>query len=97
MHRDFGSTPFTRRSYVEETDAEMDMWMEIHPTYGNKPKEIKLIVTPFRKSCLNSRLYADYRRCPGSTRCIRSDLFCDGYLKCPEMPKDEEVDPTNYR
>lgn len=92
LHRDFGSTPFTRRSYVEETDAEMDMWMEIHPTYGNNSKEIKLIVTPFRKSCLKSGIYKDYRPCPGSTKCIRSNLFCDGVINCPEMPKDEEAD-----
>ena len=70
MRRDFGSTLFARRSYVEETDAEMDMWMEIHQTYANMSKGIKLIVATFRKSCLKSVLFADYRHFPGGTRCI---------------------------
>ena len=50
------------------------------------------MVNPFRKSCLNSRLYSDYRHCSGSTSCIRSDLFCDGNIHCPEMPKYEGAD-----
>ena len=77
---------------MEETDAEMDMWIEIYPTYGNNSKEIKLIVTPFRKLCSRNEKFKDYRVCPGSTRCILSELFCDGVLNCPEMPKDEEAE-----
>ena len=75
MRRDFGSTLFAMRSYVDETDAEMDMWMEIHQTYGKTSKEIKLIVATFRKSCLKSVLFADYRHFPGSTRCINGLEF----------------------
>ena len=91
VQRDFGGTPFRRRSYVEETDAEMDMWIEIYPTYGNNTKQIKLIVTPFRKTCTRTG-QRGYRTCPGSKRCVLSELFCDGVINCPEMPKDEEAE-----
>ena len=90
--KDFGKTPFTRRSYVEEIDAEMDMWIEIFPTHGNYTKLIEIVITPFRKECYNSQKLRDFRPCPGTTKCIRSELFCDGVVNCPEMPKDEETE-----
>ena len=90
--KDFGKTPFTRRSYVEEIDAEMDMWIEIFPTHGNYTKLIEIVITPFRKECYNSQKLRDFRPCPGTTKCIRSELFCDGVVNCPEMPKNEETE-----
>lgn len=77
-----------RREYIEATDKEMDIWISVKkPKYGEGGKELKLIVTPFKKICSSED--SSYRKCPGTNRCIREELFCDGIVNCD---KDEQED-----
>jgi len=77
-----------RREYIEATDKEMDIWISVRPpAYGQERKELKLIVTPFKKSCGSQDNH--YRKCPGTNRCIRHELFCDGIVNCDGHSKDE--------
>ena len=79
----------SRREYIEATDKEMDIWISVRPPQsGQESKELKLIVTPFKKFCNSEDNY--YRKCPGTNRCIREELFCDGIVNCDGQPKDEE-------
>ena len=53
------------------------------------PKQLKLVVTPFKKQCSGEDHY--YRRCPSSTgQCIKRELFCDGMINCGGVEKDEQ-------
>ena len=80
-----------RREYIETTDNEMDIWISVRPPkYGQESKELKLIVTPFKKFCRPED--SSYRKCPGTNRCIRQELFCDGIVNCDGQPKDEQED-----
>lgn len=77
------------REWIETEDDEMDVWFSLSPTQPNSgPKELSLIVTPFRKRCRTDDQY--YRKCPGSDRCIKRELFCDGFVNCDGHPKDEQ-------
>jgi len=75
-----------RREYIEATDKEMDIWISVRPT--QERKELRLIVTPFKKSCSSDDNY--YRKCPGTNKCIKRELFCDGIVNCDGLPKDEQ-------
>jgi len=78
-----------RREYIETTDKEMDVWISVRPPLqGQESKELKLIVTPFKKSCSSEDNY--YRKCPGTNRCIRQELFCDGIVNCDGQPDEQE-------
>ena len=78
---DFGSTSYERREYVEETDNEMDVWINLSdmkdPSLSDNVKEVKLIVVPFRKRCTRED-ERNYRRCPVSGRCFKREYFCSG-------------------
>jgi len=77
------------REYIETTDKEMDLWLSIHPPATRAPnKELSLVVTPFKKQCSSGDGY--YKRCPGSEKCIKRELFCDGFVNCDGDPKDEQ-------
>jgi len=76
-----------RREYIEATDKEMDVWISVRSSRQEK-KELKLIVTPFKKKCHSRDNY--YRKCPGTDRCIKRELFCDGIVNCDGQPKDEQ-------
>ena len=85
-----------RREWIETGDDEMDVWFILSPSSG--VKELSLVVTPFRKNCRSDDDY--YRKCPGSNRCIKRELFCDGFVNCDGHPKDEQqefcvVNPSN--
>ena len=83
-----------RREYIEATDKEMDVWISVRPPqYGQESKELKLIVTPFKKSCSPTDNY--YRKCPGTNRCIRQELFCDGIVNCDGQPDEQEESCRN--
>ena len=58
------------------------------PGPGTPDKELVVVVTPFKKSCRQDDSY--YRKCPGSDRCIKNELFCDGLVNCDGEPKDEQ-------
>jgi len=78
-----------RREYIEATDKEMDIWLSIYPPASGQPhKELNLVVTPFKKKCYSDDSY--YRKCPGSSKCIKRELFCDGFINCDGDPKDEQ-------
>lgn len=86
---DYKETTHNAREYIEAVDKEMDIWLSIHPPRSGQPrKELKLIVTPFKKSCVKSDHY--YRKCPGTEKCIKQELFCDGVINCDGAPKDEQ-------
>jgi len=86
---DYKKTPHERREYIEAEDKEMDLWLSIHPPRLGQPnKELKLIVTPFKKKCVANDRY--YRKCPGTDKCIKRELFCDGIINCDGAPKDEQ-------
>lgn len=78
-----------KREYIEAVDKEMDVWISVKPGRKMKEsKELKLTVTPFKKSCDSKDNY--YRKCPGSDKCIKRELFCDGIVNCDGQPKDEQ-------
>jgi len=86
---DYRKTPHQRREYIEAEDKEMDIWLSIYPPRPGQPnKELKLIVTPFKKKCVTDDHY--YRKCPGTDKCIKRELFCDGIINCDGAPKDEQ-------
>ena len=77
------------REYIEAEDMEMDIWLSIKPPpYGQPNKQLSFTVTPFKKKCSDNDSY--YRKCPGSQRCIKHELFCDGLVNCDGDPKDEQ-------
>lgn len=77
------------REYIESTDKEMDVWLAVNPPGPGEPaKYLSLTVTPFKKKCHEGDQY--YRKCPGSERCIKHELFCDGIVNCDGEPKDEQ-------
>ena len=77
------------REYIETTDKEMDVWLSIYPPGpGMTSKELSLVVTPFKKQCSTGDGY--YKQCPGSEKCIKRELFCDGFVNCDGDPKDEQ-------
>jgi len=78
-----------RREYIETTDTEMDLWLSVYPPGPGGPnKELSLVVTPFKKQCSAGDGY--YKQCPGSEKCIKRELFCDGFVNCDGDPKDEQ-------
>lgn len=78
-----------RREYIEATDKEMDVWISVRSNRSER-KELKMIVTPFKKRCSSEDNY--YRKCPGTDndKCIKRELFCDGIVNCDGEPKDEQ-------
>eukprot|EP00092_Neocalanus_flemingeri_P077243 GFUD01095883.1.p1 GENE.GFUD01095883.1~~GFUD01095883.1.p1 ORF type:complete len:357 (-),score=98.16 GFUD01095883.1:116-1186(-) len=85
---DFKDTSFLRREYIETNDVEMDIWLELQPAQNNQIKEVKLVVTPFRKSC-NEEDEEYYKLCPGTRRCFKKHFFCAGIVKCAVLTADE--------
>ena len=80
---DFKNVSYERREYIETSDNEMDVWINLEKSRGNQVKEIKLVVVPFRKSC-NHEDEKYYRRCPGSGRCFKREYYCSGTLSILE-------------
>ena len=65
---DYKETPHQKREYIEAEDKEMEIWLSIPPPKPGQPdKELKLIVTPFKKACVTDDHY--YRKCPGTDKC----------------------------
>jgi len=82
----FPKTPLTdkNRLYVESEDREMDVWLNVNT--GRLPKNLTLVVTPFKKSCMNEYDLLKWRKCQKYSRrsyCVKKDLFCDGRVNCP--------------
>jgi len=93
LRLDYGKTPRSRREYIEDVDKEMDLWLVVHPTRKGQPhKQLKLVITPFKKHCTPNDHY--YRRCPSTKQpqCIRRELFCDGQINCGGHEKDEQME-----
>jgi len=93
LRLDYGKTPRSRREYVEDVDKEMDLWLVVHPSKkGQLNKQLKLVITPFKKHCAANDHY--YRRCPSTKQpqCIRRELFCDGQVNCGGDEKDEQIE-----
>lgn len=79
----FYSSSLSSRVYQEEGDDEIDLWIKLGPGY----KQLKLVVTPYKKNCAEAN--PNYKQCPGTSVCIRSELFCDGRVNCVLSPLDE--------
>jgi len=92
-------TILSKRTYLETTDQEMDVWIKIklHKPSITTVKTVSFIVTPVMRTC--STHDVGYRQC-GSTGkgskgayCIRDQFFCDGYVNCANkhalLPSDE--------
>lgn len=82
---EMGDSSRAIREYVETADQDMDIWISIGPVLAGSPsKQLKLVVTPFKKSC--SKEDAWWWPCKGSRlgHCVRRDLLCDGVLNCVE-------------
>jgi len=93
LRLDYGRTPRSRREYIEDVDKEMDLWLVVHPSRKGQPnKQLKLVITPFKKHCAPNDHY--YRRCPSTKQpqCIRRELFCDGQINCGGHEKDEQME-----
>jgi len=93
LRLDYGKTPRSRREYIEDVDKEMDLWLVVHPSRKGQPhKQLKLVITPFKKHCAPNDHY--YRRCPSTKQpqCIRRELFCDGQINCGGHEKDEQME-----
>jgi len=66
---------------VETKDQDMDIWISVKtPVPGREKKQIRLVVTPIKKSCSSSDAW--WWPCKGSGQCVRRDLLCDGVLNC---------------
>jgi len=88
---DYGNMPIKKREYIEQSDREMDMWFSITPpSFGKGPKEIKIVVTPFKKDCIKEDHF--YWKCPSTNKCIKRELFCDGQINCDGITKEEQVE-----
>eukprot|EP00090_Calanus_glacialis_P040511 TRINITY_DN70680_c0_g1_i1.p1 TRINITY_DN70680_c0_g1~~TRINITY_DN70680_c0_g1_i1.p1 ORF type:complete len:351 (+),score=74.68 TRINITY_DN70680_c0_g1_i1:89-1054(+) len=90
---DFGSTSTSAREYVETNEQDMDVWVSIKPPIpGKEHKQLRLVVTPFKKSCSTSDTW--WWPCKGSDQCVRRDLLCDGVLNCAggDSVGDEQAD-----
>jgi len=85
---DFGSTPYSFRSYVEENVDEMDVWISLSSQGDTESECVSFVVTPFIKLCMEYD--ADYRQCPGSYSCVKRQLFCDGVVNCPHAWQQSE-------
>jgi len=71
------------RLYVESIDREMDIWMTVKKE--RHPKNLTLVVTPFKMSC-SSVHDLSWKKCQKYSRksvCVKKDLFCDGRVNCP--------------
>ena len=85
---DFGFTPYSSRSYVEESEDTMDLWINLTPQTHTEQDSVSFVVTPFPHECVDGD--AVYRQCPGSHSCVRRQLFCDRVVNCPHAEQESE-------
>lgn len=91
MKIQYGETGLGKREYIEDEQKEMDIWLSVFPPqHGQKHKELKLIVTPFKKECKDEDYY--YWKCPSTNKCIKKELFCDGQINCDGFEKEEQTE-----
>ena len=75
-----GSTMNTR-IYTEDSDREMDIWININsPEDGQEEKTLTLVGTPVKKTCKCHD--SQYQKCGYRSSCVRKELFCDGRVNC---------------
>lgn len=85
---------FTRH-YSEESDSEMDLWVFMSRPVNNagssEEKFLRILLTPYRKVCDPRDHF--YRACHRkNSRCIRTELWCDGHMNCPTSEKHSSPD-----
>jgi len=86
---DFRMVSKQSRTWVEEKDYEFDIWLNLKPS--SMVKGLRLIVTPFRKTCSNQELRGTlrYSRCArDSDRCHNTQLFCKSLVKCGTLDQE---------
>ena len=83
----FPGSILNTRTYVEDSDREMDIWIHVNsPHQDLEEKTITLVVTPFLKTC--KRTDRQYQKCGDRRSCVRKELFCDGRVNCPWTDKE---------
>ena len=83
------------RTYIEDSDREMDIWININSADKDKEKTLSLVVTPVKKNCKGKD--RNYKQCGYRDSCVRKELFCDGRVNCAtsdNMPKGENFNYT---
>ena len=75
-------TPLARRSYLETTDQEMDVWikLKLHSPSPASVKTISFTVTPVMPVCGVKDV--GYRQCGPAGYCVREQFYCDGQINC---------------
>ena len=76
----FPDSELKTRTYVEESDREMDIWININTADNDEERSLSLVVTPVMKNCKGKD--RDYKQCGYRESCIRKELFCDGRVNC---------------
>jgi hypothetical protein len=80
-----GSTLKTR-IFAEDSDREMDIWININSPGDGQEKTLTMVVTPFKKTC--KRQDSQYQNCGYRSSCVRKELFCDGRVNCAWPDKE---------
>ena len=77
---EFPGSLLKTRTYIEESDREMDIWIHINRPAEDVTKSLSLVVTPVKKNC--QRRDRSYQQCGYRDSCVRKELFCDGRVNC---------------
>merc|ERR1712107_351432 len=85
---DFRMVSKQSRTWTEEKDYEFDIWLNLRPS--STVKGLRLIVTPFRKSCSEQDVRIQrYSHCNNDVgRCHNTELFCKQLVKCGTLDQE---------
>jgi len=85
---DFRMVSKQSRTWIEEKDYEFDIWLNLRPS--STVKGLRLIVTPFRKSCSEQDVRIQrYSHCNNDAgRCHNTELFCKQLVKCGTLDQE---------
>merc|ERR1712013_219184 len=85
---DFRMVSKQSRTWIEEKDYEFDIWLNLRPS--STVKGLRLIVTPFRKSCSEQDVRIQrYSHCNNDAgRCHNTQLFCKQLVKCGTLDQE---------
>ena len=76
------ASQISQRTYTEQTDREMDIWLNIQIMPEQEGyKTLAIRVTPLKKECDTED--ALYLPCGNQGLCVRKEMRCDGRVNCP--------------
>ena len=76
---DYKGVSHKQREFLVSTPDILNIELNI---LAMKNKMVKLTFTPFVENCTQNKVH--HSQCPGTTKCIHEDLFCDGVINCIE-------------